>query len=151
MKNTNHKLCIALCFGLFSAIAQPSSIDNIYDADKKTAEISLIDGPEDPGIQNDGRKNFLTSNISASGETTSVFNAQVKVYPAPFSGIVSVDLSNCPDAKICLYYESGKCIKYQDCENETTAVFNLKDEPKGLYFMEIVSYGRKTVKKIELE
>ncbi len=93
-----------------------------------------------------------THNYSASNpkSETSV-NPFVKQYPAPFSEIVSVDLSSCPDAKICLYYESGKCIKYQDCGKEKTAIFNLKNQPKGLYFMEIVSNGKRVMKTINFE
>lgn len=152
MKNIKHIFCIALSLGLFASYAQPSSLDNTFDADRKiTVNTALIDGPEDPTIQNDGKKSYLTTNISSLSESTSVINPEVKVYPEPFSGIVSVDLSDCPDAKICLYYESGKCIKYQDCQNEKNAIFNLKNEPKGLYFMEIVSNGKKIVKKVDLE
>lgn len=152
MKNTKYIFCIALSLGIFASYAQPSSLDNTVNTDRTiSASTALIDSTEDPTIQNDGKKSYLTTNISSLSESTSVINPEVKVYPEPFSGIVSVDLSSCPDAKICLYFESGKCIKYQDCQNEKNAIFNLKNEPKGLYFMEIVSNGKKIVKKVDLE
>lgn len=147
MKNTNFIFCIVLSLGFINSYAQSSLLDNA-DINKNTTSLSLVDEIGYPTTQNNIRN--PESNISASGDTTAVNDAQVKIYPGPFSGFISVDLKNCPDAKICLYNENGKCVKYMDCANEK-AFFNLKNESKGLYFMEIVSNGKKLVSKVNME
>ncbi|MCD6018988.1 MAG: hypothetical protein K0S53_2109 [Bacteroidetes bacterium] len=150
MKKIKHILCIALSFAFSVSYAQTGPVDNTFSDSKQiTTNVALLDGPEDPTIQNDGKSNPYTRPVVSN--TGNMLNPEIKVYPEPFAGIVFVDLSSCPDSKICLYFESGKCLKYQDCQNETSAIFNLKNEPKGLYFMEIVSMGKKVVKKIDLE
>ena len=82
-----------------------------------------------------------------------------EIYPNPSSGIFTINLRNCRDAKICIYDVLGNCLLNKDCRNDTnpkingstTLTMNLSNQPKGIYFMEIVSDGERAVKKIVLQ
>lgn len=142
MKKFKHIVCIALSFVVGISYAQPASTDNI------TAITKTVNANKE---KNDGVEVNKATSISSKEKTEIIGKPVVKIYPEPFLGIVSVNLSNCPNAKICVFDAKGNCLKYQNCKNEVCALFNLKNQPKGIYYMEILSQGEKTVKAIYLQ
>lgn len=75
--------------------------------------------------------------------------AQVYIFPNPSSGIFTIDLKNKnANTKIYIYDVLGKCILSKDCGNNVKAIADLSGQPQGIYFMEILSAGKKTVNKI---
>lgn len=90
-----------------------------------------------------------TNSLSNIGENNNV--NFVSVFPNPSSGIFTVDLGNCRDAKICVYDVLGSCLLKKDCLYDVAPKIDLSSQPRGIYFMEIVSDGARAVKKIVLE
>jgi hypothetical protein len=79
-------------------------------------------------------------------------NNYLKVFPNPSIGIFSVDLKNNKiDTKICVYDVYGNCFYTKNLRNNASTQIDLRSQPKGIYFMEIVADGEKTVKKIVLQ
>lgn len=77
--------------------------------------------------------------------------SDVNIYPNPSSGIFTVDLGNCKDAKLSVCDVLGNRVWKKDYGGETSQEINLSFQPKGIYFLEIVSDGERFVKKIILE
>ncbi|MBI2721372.1 MAG: T9SS type A sorting domain-containing protein [Bacteroidetes bacterium] len=74
---------------------------------------------------------------------------EVHVFPNPSSGIFTIDFNNKnANTKICIYDVLGKCIWSKYCGNNVKAIADLSAQPQGIYFIEILSEGKKTVKKI---
>lgn len=142
MKNFRHIYCIALSFTFVISYGQIASVENNSNNAEKT---NITNGQSDALSLN--TSDPVSDNIKT--ETTAI--PEIKIYPKPFEGIISVNLNKCPDAQICLFDAKGNCLKYQNCENEDCAVFNLRNEPKGIYYMEIKVKGEKTVKAIYLQ
>ncbi|MBC7694511.1 MAG: hypothetical protein H7141_03600 [Burkholderiales bacterium] len=141
MKTFKHIFCISLSLSFGFSHAQTGTINNNFVTD----ETVTINSQNNEAIAN----NTITD--SDKEKTNSIAKPGVKVYPEPFSGIVSVNLSNCQDSEICVFDGKGKCLKYIRCQNEECAIFNLRNQPNGIYYMEIKVQGEKTVKTIYLK
>jgi uncharacterized delta-60 repeat protein len=76
----------------------------------------------------------------------------LKIFPNPSSRIISLSVKN-KTAKTKIYVTDalGNCLLNKVCQNETNPTIDLVDQPKGIYFMEIVSDNERVVKKIVLE
>jgi len=138
MKNIRLIFTIASSLAFGASYAQTSTFDVASNNDEKIARHAEAN-------------NVANCDANQCREPLHSNKPEIKIYPEPFLGIVSVNLSNCPDAKICLFDRKGNCLKYQNCQKEAYAVFNLKDQPKGIYYMEIMSQGEKTVKAIYMQ
>ena len=74
------------------------------------------------------------------------------VFPNPSSGIFTVDFKNTTVAtQICVYDVLGNCLWNKNCRNEENTKIDLSSQPKGIYFLEIVSDNKKSVNKIVLQ
>ncbi len=143
MKNFRHIYCItflSLAFGF--CYGQLALVDNSINTGEK-ANITAL--------QSDAMAFHTSDPVPDNNEPDVTAKPEIKIYPEPFEGIISVNLKKCPDAQICLFDAKGNCLKYQNCENEECAIFNLRNEPKGIYYMEIKVKGEKTVKAIYLQ
>lgn len=75
----------------------------------------------------------------------------IDIYPNPTSGIFIVNLKNKTDVNICVYDLLGNRILKKDYLNDVNPKINLSCQPRGIYFMEIVSDHARIIKKIALE
>ncbi|MCD6019515.1 MAG: Secretion system C-terminal sorting domain [Bacteroidetes bacterium] len=141
MKIIIHLYCVALTFAFYISYGQTSSSEPIARVAGKLAT-------KDAHGINSLPTNCPTPNIT---EDEIIVTPEVKAYPEPFEGIVSVNLNTYPDAQISVCDSKGNCVKSQKCANEERAIFDLRDQPKGIYYLEIKAKGGKTVKAIYLQ
>lgn len=74
------------------------------------------------------------------------------VYPNPSSGIFTFNLEHITlGAKICVYDMLGNCVINNMSKKNSTQEIDLSKQPKGIYFMEIVSDRARDIKKIVLQ
>jgi hypothetical protein len=73
------------------------------------------------------------------------------VYPNSINGIFTVRIPSGRENRIQVYDHSGNCVKDQYCRNKTDQHVDLSKQPKGTYIMEIISDGKKTLKKVVIE
>ena len=77
---------------------------------------------------------------------------EIEIYPNPSSGIFTINLKNkTVESKICVYDVLGNCVLDKVSVKNSSQEIDLSGQPKGIYFMEIVSGGERAVKKIILE
>lgn len=89
----------------------------------------------------------ITTEIEEKNKIT-----DISVYPNPSSGIFSTNFKNkTVETKICIYDMLGNCILEKAYRNETYANINLSAQPKGMYFLEMLSSDEKIIKKIVVE
>lgn len=75
----------------------------------------------------------------------------ISVYPNPSSGIFTINLQNkTSDTKICVYDVLGNCVLNKVYGKDASPKINLSNQPKGIYFLEIVSDEKRVVQKIIL-
>ncbi|MGZ4033504.1 MAG: RCC1 domain-containing protein, partial [Bacteroidia bacterium] len=76
----------------------------------------------------------------------------ISVSPNPSTGNFTVNLKNTTVAtQICVYDVFGNCLWNKSCRNETSPKIDISSQPKGIYFMEIVSDNKRSVNKIVLQ
>jgi hypothetical protein len=89
----------------------------------------------------------LVSGIDEKGKKNSI-----SLYPSPSSGLISVHLENAPnEMKICVYDLVGNCLWNKSFTNKSNVNIDLSDQSRGIYFVEIVSDGKKSVNKIVIQ
>ncbi len=77
---------------------------------------------------------------------------QVEIYPNPSSGIFTFNLKNkTVKTEICIHDVLGKCVFNKLSAKNSNEEIDLSCQPKGIYFMEIVSDGERAMKKIVLQ
>ena len=88
----------------------------------------------------------FTTKASTSSSIQDVYFADIELYPNPTSDLVTFKanrfLLNKPYS---LFDNSGKLIFTGFINNEQVSI-NLKDQPAGIYFLQIGEYPRKTFK-----
>ena len=84
--------------------------------------------------------------VAEIGKNAGVFS----VYPSPSSGIVTIDHSSKEEVKVQVYDILGNCIWKKDQKVKEIKI-DLGFAPKGVYFLEMESAGKKTVKRLILE
>lgn len=76
----------------------------------------------------------------------------VAVYPNPTTGVVHFRLQgNLFASQICVYDLLGNCLVKENYLSDVDQKIDLSRQSKGIYLMEIISDGRKTVKKIVVQ
>jgi hypothetical protein len=89
---------------------------------------------------------------SSTGIEDTKNNFSFTIYPNPTSGISTINLRNCQaGAKIIVRDAFGNCLLNKDCGNDAAPKIDLGSQSKGIYFLEIMSRGERSVKKIVLE
>lgn len=87
-----------------------------------------------------------TTGIETVGVATNV-----NIYPNPGSGIFTLDLENYFDARVSIYDLLGSCVFKQNYGDDLQARIDLSIQPKGIYYIEIISEDDRSVKKIVLQ
>jgi hypothetical protein len=93
----------------------------------------------------------LNSCSLSTGEYEITDNNSVLIFPNPSLGIFKVDLRNCRDARLSVCDVLGNFLFRKDCRSETSEEINLSSQAKGVYFLEILSDGERSVRKIVLQ
>jgi len=76
----------------------------------------------------------------------------MSIYPNPSSGIFTVNLRNCQaGAKVTIHDVLGNCLLEKDCLGETSQEINLSCQPRGIYFVELLSGEERVVKKVAVQ
>ena len=107
--------------------------------------------------QNSSVANFALARYNNNPLTGIVEHAlnkdiEVVLYPNPSSGIYNVSLNNKTiDTKIHVYDVFGNCLWRKDCRNDVSLKIDLSSQPKGIYFMEVVSDRERVMKRIVLQ
>lgn len=95
---------------------------------------------------------LFIAKFKGSNSTASVPNINLRerviVYPNPSTGIFTVNTQN--SMKICLYDVLGNCLWTKEFGNNENVKIDLSTRSKGIYFVEMLSDGERTVKKIVL-
>lgn len=109
-------------------------------------------------LNNDGNwQQIFVAKLSPSDLMTEVQSLSSKlndinVFPNPSSGIFTANLENKTVAtKICVYDILGNCLLNKDYRKGASPIIDLSGLPKGIYFVNIMSDGGKTMKKIVLQ
>lgn len=89
-------------------------------------------------------------NVSTVGMAEKIKTNDVYIYPNPSDGVFTADLHNCQDVKLTVCDVLGNCVLRIDCLGEASQKINLSLQPKGIYFLEILTDGARTVEKIIL-
>ncbi|MBC7862925.1 MAG: T9SS type A sorting domain-containing protein [Bacteroidia bacterium] len=75
----------------------------------------------------------------------------ISVYPNPGSGIFTVNLNKKnTGAKICVYDVLGNCVLSKVCGGDVNQIIDLSCKSKGIYFVQLITDGKRIVKKIVL-
>ena len=77
---------------------------------------------------------------------------EVGIFPNPSSGIYTLNLKSRTAATlICVTDALGNCLLNKVYQNERNPSIDLAGQPKGIYFLEVVSGDERVVKKIVLD
>ena len=79
-------------------------------------------------------------------------NNPVVVFPNPSAGIFNLSLKNSIEiSKIRIYDLLGNCLWSKTYKTDTNVEIDLSSHSKGIYFVEVVSNGKKSISKIVLQ
>ena len=109
-------------------------------------------------LKNDGiwQQIFIAklSSVNVTSGVQSLFEiiSDVNIYPNPSSGIFTVRMDICQaGAKITVRDVLGNCLLERSCRGETGQEINLSCQPRGIYFVELLSGDEKVVKKVAVQ
>ena len=116
---------------------------------------ATIVNPKNPVIEVTNL-NSSRSNVYKVNNPTSVFNLSaeeaITIYPNPNSGVFTLDIKNISDASIRIFNMLGEEIKQftiQNSGNKTEV--DLREQAKGVYYLQVTSSQRSLTKKIIIE
>jgi hypothetical protein len=78
-------------------------------------------------------------------------NSEIKLYPNPSGGSFKISLENFSNAKLTICDALGKCVFRKECNGENEVSINLNNQPKGIYFIELLSDDARGVKKLLID
>ncbi len=100
----------------------------------------------------DGLQFFVKVKNCPVGISFSADQLQMKVYPNPSTGVVMMELSNDGDSNISVYNMHGQRLATEVSEISTGKFqLDLSSQPRGIYYLEVVTGNDAVVKKIVLE
>jgi len=108
----------------------------------------------DDTLYNSGYGNMIIAKLS---DLTAMVNELSDecgfiTYPNPSQGALTVDLKNkITETKIFISDVFGNCLWIKNYRDATSIKIDLSCQPKGIYFMEIISEGQRAVKKIVIQ
>jgi len=81
-----------------------------------------------------------------------IFFEAVHISPNPSSGIFTVQMHNCQaGARVIVRDVLGNCLLERNCRGETSQEINLSCQPRGIYFVEVLSGTERRTEKIIIE
>ena len=82
----------------------------------------------------------------------SEIDLDIIIFPNPSLGIFTVDLRNClAGAKVTVRDVLGNCLLEKNCRGENSQEINLSGQPRGIYFVELLSGTERRTEKIIIE
>lgn len=76
----------------------------------------------------------------------------IKVFPNPTSGIFTVQMHNYQaGAKVTVRDVLGNCLLEKNCIGETSQEIDLSRQPRGIYFVELLSGEERIVRKVAVQ
>ncbi|MBA3664135.1 MAG: SBBP repeat-containing protein [Bacteroidetes bacterium] len=99
--------------------------------------------------------NIFVTKLYDCGVTTKTNTDQVNensviLFPNPSSGVFNIHFSG-TQTKISIYDILGNFILNKSCMSDTNLTIDLSGQPKGIYILEIISEGQRTIKKVLVE
>ncbi len=124
---------------------------NVYVGNSLSQMDTLVIGT-DTLIRNGFRKIYVAKFNCESAVSISEINKlrDLNIYPNPSSGIFKINFTGV-ETKVSIYNVFGNCLLNKDCRNDVEQKIDFSCQPKGIYFMEILSEGQRAVKKIVVE
>jgi hypothetical protein len=124
--------------------------------------ITTQSGITNTQISSIGSENSTNTNIYKGGKFSVLcLNTSINenseqpvfsIYPNPSSGIFTVNLRNCQaGAKVIIRDVLGNCLLEKNCRGETSQEINLSCQPRGIYFVELLSGEDRVVKKVAVQ
>ena len=88
----------------------------------------------------------ISSSINENAEPGSI-----SCFPNPATDVITVNFKSSNASTIVSVYNLlGKCVCTKSVHDQSSCVISLRDQAKGLYFIEVQAEGGKAVKKIIL-
>jgi hypothetical protein len=94
---------------------------------------------------------FNLDNLLTSIESNIPKDNEKNIFPNPSSGIFTLSISKSHETKICVYDPLGNCLLKNNYLNETNLMIDISNQPKGIYFIEIISDEKRIVKKVVMQ
>jgi uncharacterized delta-60 repeat protein len=91
------------------------------------------------------------NNDSPLGITVTNGNESLVLSPNPSAGIFSLTSHNNTQKTICIYDAMGQCVKRFSTDKLSQYTIDISDQPKGIYFIELISRDQKQIGKIVLQ
>ncbi len=129
--------------------------NNIYMAGSLSGPIKFDDITISKGA--DAYNSIYISQLLYKVETaTGIIEGQKNlnfiIYPNPSSGIFTINFKNkTVETEICIHDVLGNCVLNKVSVKNSNQEIDLSSQPKGIYFLEIVSDNERAVKKIVLQ
>lgn len=93
----------------------------------------------------------FSSNCSGTGIAYTASKAGVTVYPNPSAGDFTLSAPEFAEAEVFVYDMLGNCVFKKDLRNTTRMQICLNDQPRGIYFIQLLQDARKKVIKIAVQ
>jgi hypothetical protein len=108
-----------------------------------------------PAPNNPQNASFIAAIKNGKGAVTSIpqfIIEEVNVFPNPSSGIFTIQMENCRvGTRITVHDVLGSCLLERKCRGETSQEINLSCQPRGIYFVELLSGDEKVVRKVVVQ
>ncbi|MGB4775311.1 MAG: T9SS type A sorting domain-containing protein, partial [Daejeonella sp.] len=101
-------------------------------------------------LSNPGAETAKTNVVRTGVETNTSIADDIKIYPNPTKGVITISGNGSATGKIEVVNASGAKVYQTDLKSNTTQL-DLSAYPSGIYLVTITSNGQTTTKKIILE
>lgn len=144
---------MAMCFARQLLVVADQS-NNAYIASGSNANPFIV-GTDTLALTGGG--DVFVAKYSCNGDFSTAINKQsneesTSIFPNPSSGIFMLNFKNkTVGTKICVYDVLGNCLQNNVCQNDVRPIIDISSQPKGIYFLEIISDSVRVMKKIILQ
>ncbi|MGB4775321.1 MAG: T9SS type A sorting domain-containing protein, partial [Daejeonella sp.] len=101
-------------------------------------------------LSNSGAETVKTTSARTEAGTNTLVSEDMKIYPNPTKGVITISGNGSATGKIEVVNASGAKVYQTDLKSNTTQL-DLSAYPSGIYLVTITSNGQTTTKKIILE
>lgn len=158
--SANHVLTALICQNnLLTSLNVKNGNDHNYFSFDARYNPNLFCIQVDDSVYSNNNLNWhkdATTNYSQNCVLAGIANESndvgIKFYPNPSSGRFTISSTNTTVAtQICIYDVLGNCLQNKNCQNDKSLDIDLSSQPKGIYFVEIVSDRERSMRKIVLQ